>query len=66
MHDNDAVRETRLEAAKNGRRKFLTKPCPQCGCELRYTVSGQCTDCARRRSTQRHNKIRDILREASE
>jgi len=57
-------RETRLEAAKAGRFKYIATPCKVCGCELRYTSNGNCPACSIERAKSRDQEIRDLLRKA--
>ena len=55
------VKGGRLEAAKNGLRRFLASPCRVCGGLERYTSSGACTACTDRRSTARAKTIKELL-----
>jgi ribosomal protein L37E len=52
--------ESRLNAAKNGRTRFIGGPCKKCGGIVRYTSAGQCVECA----YDANKRIRETLRKA--
>ena len=64
MGQKEPHRETRMEAAKAGRRRYLADPCPVCEEEVRYTSSGQCVTCTKERASRYTEEIRSRLREA--
>lgn len=61
-----ARNETRMKAAKAGRKTYLGTPCRVCGERERYTSSGNCKACVNRRSATRHAEIRELLRKADD
>lgn len=54
-----------MDAAKAGRTRYLIEsPCPTCGGFERFTSNGNCTECARRATADRHAAIREALKNA--
>lgn len=54
----------RMDAAAHGYVHYKWSVCSKCGCEIRYTCTGNCVDCTNRRSQERHAAIAKVLREA--
>jgi hypothetical protein len=62
MDDMEPRRESRMSAAKAGRRKFLTaKPCRFCGDLTRYTSCGNCITCKLQQGREYQLEIRRTL-----
>jgi len=56
----------RMDAAAHGYIRYKWSNCGRCGCEVRYTSTGNCVDCTNRRAMDRHATIAKVLREAKE
>lgn len=56
----------RIEAARNGQRKYTGKPCKLCGCTERYVINAACVECTKGTSKTAQEVIRQHLREAEE
>lgn len=54
----------RIEAARQGQRKYIGKPCPKCGCNHRYVINAACVDCTKKGSTASVDKVRELLDQA--
>lgn len=59
-------RSARMVAAESGRTTFIGNPCRICSCKKRYTRSGACTACAKRRNAEYTKKLVEIIRAAKE
>lgn len=63
MDDDLPRKESRLEAAKGRRRIYINKAaCDKCNGRLRYTSSGQCVPCTKRRAEKNLRRLRSLLR----
>lgn len=56
----------RMDAAAHGFTHYKWSSCKRCGCEIRYTSTGNCVECTNRRAMERTAKITRLLREAKE
>ena len=54
----------RLEAAKNGERRYQGKPCKKCGDTLRYTINSACVACTLKAKEKDASTIRELLAKA--
>lgn len=54
----------RIEAARQGQRKYTGKPCPKCGCKERYVINAACVDCTKGTSKAAQEIIKQHLQEA--
>ncbi len=54
---------TRRAAAEAGVTIYRSSvPCRVCGCDARYTSSGSCVDCAKKRAAKNIKELRATLR----
>jgi len=51
----------RIEAAQNGQRKYIGKPCKTCGCTERYIINAGCVECTKKSKAHSESKIRELL-----
>lgn len=54
----------RINAAKNGERKYIGKPCKACGETLRYTINAACVACTNKAKVKSDDTIRSLLDQA--
>jgi hypothetical protein len=54
----------RIQAAKNGQRKYTGKPCKACGETLRYTINSACVACTNKAKGKTDDAIRAMLDQA--
>ena len=58
------MQSPRIEAAKNGQRKYTGKPCKACGETLRYTINAACVACTNKAKGKNDDAIRALLDQA--
>lgn len=56
------MEDSRTEAAARGDGKYLGKACRVCGCEMRYTVNGNCVDCSAKHAKAYRQRTAELLR----
>lgn len=54
----------RIEAARQGQRKYIGKPCKVCGSTERYVINAGCVECIKKNRNASEGKIREILEQA--
>ena len=54
----------RIEAARQGQRKYTGKPCPKCGCKERYVINAACVACTNKAKGKNDDNIRALLDQA--
>jgi uncharacterized OB-fold protein len=54
----------RIQAAKQGQRKYTGKPCKACGETLRYTINSACVACTNRAKEKDASNIKTLLEQA--
>jgi hypothetical protein len=58
------VNSPRLEAAKNGEKRYQGKPCKACGQTLRYTINSACVACTLKAREKDAENIKALLAKA--
>jgi hypothetical protein len=58
------VASPRIEAARQGQRKYTGKPCKACGGTERYVINAGCVECTKKSKSASESKIREILEQA--
>ena len=59
------MKQSQIEAAKAGQKRFQGKPCQYGHPGVRYTTSGQCVECCELLNQARREKIRRLLKGAA-
>ncbi len=54
----------RIQAARQGQRKYTGKPCKACGETLRYTINSACVACTNKAKGKDASLIKSLLEEA--
>jgi hypothetical protein len=62
---SNSMPSPRIEAARQGQRKYTGKPCPKCGCTERYVINAACVDCTKGTSKAAQEVIKQHLQEAA-
>lgn len=54
----------RIEAARQGQRKYNGKPCKVCGETEKYVINAACVACTKNSKSANESKIREIMDQA--
>lgn len=54
----------RIEAARQGHRKYNGKPCKVCGETEKYVINAACVACTKNSKSANESKIREIMDQA--
>lgn len=63
-HRSVNVNSPRIEAAKNGQRKYQGKPCKTCSGTERYTINSACVACTLKAKEKDAENIKALLAKA--
>jgi len=58
------VTSPRIQAAREGQRRYTGKPCKVCGETEKYVINAACVACTKKAKSASENKIREILEQA--
>jgi hypothetical protein len=54
----------RIDAARNGERKYIGKPCKSCGQTDRYVINAACVCCTKKASNNNALKVKEMIEQA--
>lgn len=54
----------RMEAARQGQRKYTGKPCKVCGCTERYVTNAGCVECVKKSKAASAFKFKEIIEQS--
>jgi len=64
QHGDKQVASPRIEAARQGQRKYTGKPCKTCGETEKYVINAACVACTKNSKSASESKIREIIEQA--
>ena len=54
----------RINAARNGERKYTGKPCKACGETEKYVINAACVSCTKKAREEATKKVKQLLEQA--